>query len=77
MSETSAKDAVYTSTIQSVLEYEIVLGLMEYMVMLITRSRGGTLQSLEIDKHISIPRVRICDQKHVSFDRQLVGYNIT
>jgi hypothetical protein len=49
MSETPVKDAIYTSTIQSVLEYEIVLGLMAYMVMLITRSRGGTLQSMDID----------------------------
>jgi hypothetical protein len=77
MSETSTKDAFYTLTIQSVLEYEIVLSLMAYTTMLITRSRGGTLQSLEIDKHISIPRVRRHDKKHVSFDRRLVGYNIT
>jgi hypothetical protein len=69
MSETSMKDAVYTSTIQCVLEYEIVLSPMAYTTMLITRSRGGTLQSLEIDKHISIPWVRIHDKKQVSFDR--------
>jgi hypothetical protein len=49
MSETSKKDEIHTSTIQSVLEYEIVFGLMAYTVMLITRSRGGALQSLEID----------------------------
>lgn len=49
MSETPAKDAIYTSTIQSALEYEIVLGLMAYTTTLITRSRGGALQSLEID----------------------------
>jgi hypothetical protein len=49
MSETSAEDAIYTSTIQSVLKYEIVLGLVVYMMMVITRSRGGALQILEID----------------------------
>jgi hypothetical protein len=49
MSETPTKDTIYTSTIQSVLEYEIVLGLMAYTSTLITRSRGGALQSLEID----------------------------
>jgi hypothetical protein len=77
MSETSAKDAVYTLTIQSVLEYEIVLSLIAYTVRLITRSKGGALQILEIDKHISIPGVGKCDQEHVSIDRKLVRNNIT
>jgi hypothetical protein len=49
MSETLTKDTIYTSTTQSVLEYEIVLGLMAYMVTLITRSRGQALKILEID----------------------------
>ena len=49
MSETSTKDAVYTSTIQSFLKYEIVLGLMAYMMTHITRSNSGALQSLDID----------------------------
>ena len=48
MSETPVKDAIYTSTIQSVLEYEIVLGLMAYTMTLITRRRSGALQILEI-----------------------------
>jgi hypothetical protein len=69
MGETSSKNAVYTSTIQSVLENDIVLSLMAYTVMLIMRRRGGALQILEINKYISIPRVRRHDQKHVSFDR--------
>jgi hypothetical protein len=56
MSETSVNDAIYTSAIQSVIEYEIVLSLMAYTVTLIARSRGGALQILEIDKYISIPR---------------------
>jgi hypothetical protein len=76
MSETSMKDSIYTSTIQSVVEYEIVPSPMTYTMMLITRSKCGTLQSMEIDKHISIPRVKIHDQNHVSFDRRLIGYNI-
>jgi hypothetical protein len=63
MSETSAKDAVYTLMIQCVLEYEIVLSLMAYTVTLIMRRRrGGTLQSLEIDKDIYIPGVRRLDK---------------
>jgi hypothetical protein len=49
MSETPTKDAVYTSTIQSVLKYEIVLGLMAYTTTLIMRSRGRALQSLEVE----------------------------
>jgi hypothetical protein len=49
MGETLAKDAIYTSMIQSVLEYEIVFGLMAYTMTFITRSRGRELQSLEID----------------------------
>jgi hypothetical protein len=49
MSEVSMKDAIYTLTIQSVLEYETVLGLMAYMMTLITRSKGGALQSMEIE----------------------------
>jgi hypothetical protein len=61
MSETSSKDAIYTSVIQSVIEYEIVLSPMEYMEMLIARSRGRALQSLEMDKYISIPGIRRCD----------------
>jgi hypothetical protein len=51
------KDVVYISMIQSVLKYEIVLGLMEYTTMLITRSIGGELQNMKIDKYISIPGV--------------------
>jgi hypothetical protein len=47
--ETPMKDAIYTSTIQSVIENGIVFFLMAYMSMLIARSRGGALQSLEID----------------------------
>ena len=49
MSEAPTKDAIYTSTIQSVFENEIVLSLMAYMETLIMRSRGRALQSLEID----------------------------
>jgi hypothetical protein len=49
MSETPTKDAIYTSMIQSVLEYEIVLSLMVYTTMLIARRKGSALQSLEID----------------------------
>jgi hypothetical protein len=77
MSETSVKDVVYTSTIQCVFEYEIILSLMAYTTTFIMRIRGGKLQSLEVDKNISIPMVRRRDKKHVSFNRQLVGYNIT
>jgi hypothetical protein len=49
MGETPMKDAIYTLTIQSVLEYEIFFGLMAYTMMLIMRSRGRALQSLEIE----------------------------
>jgi hypothetical protein len=49
MSETPAKDAIYTLKIQSVLKYEIILGLMVYTSILITRSRGRELQIMEID----------------------------
>jgi hypothetical protein len=54
MSEASAKNAIYTSMIESVFEDEIILGLMMYTVTFIMRSRGRALQSLEIDKNISI-----------------------
>jgi hypothetical protein len=57
MSETSAQYAVDTSPIQSIIEYEIVLVLMAYPPTLITRSRGGALQSLEIDQYIYVPGV--------------------
>ena len=57
MNETPMKDAIYTSTIESVFEDEIVLGLITYTKMLIMRSRGGALQILEIYKYISIPRI--------------------
>jgi hypothetical protein len=57
VSETSAQDAVYTSPIQCIIEYEIILSLMAYASTLIMRSRGGALQSLEIDKYISVPRI--------------------
>jgi hypothetical protein len=57
MSETSTQDAFYTSPIQRIIEYEIVLGLMEYPPTLITIRRGGALQSLEIDQYISVPGV--------------------
>jgi hypothetical protein len=43
------KDVIYTLMIQSVFEYEIVLGLMAYTMTLITTGRGGELQTLEID----------------------------
>jgi hypothetical protein len=49
MSEAPVKDAIYTSMIQSVIEYEIVFCLMAYTSTLIVRSKGGALQSLEID----------------------------
>jgi hypothetical protein len=54
MNEAPTKDAIYTSTIQSVIEYEIVSCLMAYTSTLIARSRGGALQSPEIDYYISI-----------------------
>jgi hypothetical protein len=57
MSEASTKNAIYTSTIDSVLEDEIVLGLMTYTTTFIMRRRGRALQILEIDKNISIPGV--------------------
>jgi hypothetical protein len=57
MSETSTQDVVYTSPIQRIIEYEIILILMAYPPTLVTRSRGGEFQSLEIDKDISVPWV--------------------
>ena len=69
MSEAPVKDAIYTSTIQNIFEYEIVLGLMAYATTFIMRSRGGALQSLEIDKYIFILGVQRCDKKHISFNR--------
>jgi hypothetical protein len=57
MSEASTQNVVYTSPIQCIIEYKIILGLMEYMARIITRSRGGTLQSLGTDKYISIPGI--------------------
>jgi hypothetical protein len=57
MSETSMQDAVYTSLIQCIIEYEIILSMMAYPLTLVMRSRGGALQILEIDKYISIPGV--------------------
>ena len=49
MSETSMQDTVYTSLIQRIIEYEIILSLMAYPPTLVTRSKGGALQILEID----------------------------
>jgi hypothetical protein len=49
MSETPKKDAIYTLTIQSVIENEIVFFLMAYTSMLIMRRRGEALQIMEID----------------------------
>jgi hypothetical protein len=43
------KNAIYTTTIQSVIEYEIVSCLMENSSMLIAGRRSEELQSLEID----------------------------
>jgi hypothetical protein len=77
MSETSMQDTIYTSPIQRIIEYKIVLGLMEYPPMLITRSRGGALQILEIDQYISIPGVRRFNQKHITPDRRFLKHNIT
>jgi hypothetical protein len=77
MSEAPTKDAIYTLTIESVLEDEIVLGLMTYTMTLITRSRGGALQILEIDKYISILGVKRCYKKHISLNRRFFGNNIT
>jgi hypothetical protein len=57
MSETSTQDAVYTSLIQRIIEYEIILSLMAYPPMLVMRIIGGALKSLEIDKYISLPGV--------------------
>jgi hypothetical protein len=57
MNEASMKNAIYTLMIESVLEDEIIIGLMTYTTTFITRSRGRALQSLEIDKNISIPGV--------------------
>jgi len=77
VSETLVQDAVYTSSIQRIIEYEIILGLMAYTTMLITRSSGGALQSPEIDKPISVLGIQICDEKHISYDRRIFRHNIT
>jgi hypothetical protein len=49
VNKASAKNQIYTSTIQSVIEDKIVSFFMVYMLTLIARSKGGALQSLEID----------------------------
>jgi hypothetical protein len=76
VSETSTQDAVYTSMIQCIIEYEIILILMAYVSMLITGRRGGELQILEIDKYISVPGIQRGDKKHISSDRQLFEHKI-
>jgi hypothetical protein len=63
------QDAVYTSSMQRIIEYEIILILMVYTSMLVMRRRGGALQILEIDKYISVLGIRRCDKKHISSDR--------
>jgi hypothetical protein len=77
MSETSMQDAVYTSTVQSIIEYEIIHSLMGYQPTLVTRSRGGELQIFEIDKYIIVLGVRRWNQKHIPPDRRFLGHNIT
>jgi hypothetical protein len=49
---------------------------MAYTAKLITRSRGGALEIMEIDQYISIPGIQRRDKKHVSFNRRLFGHNI-
>jgi hypothetical protein len=49
------KNAIHTSTIQSVIEYKIVSCLKSNSSTLITGSRRGALQRLDIHKYISIP----------------------
>jgi hypothetical protein len=44
MSEASAKNTIYTSSIESVFKDEIILGLMSYAVTFITRSIGGVFK---------------------------------
>jgi hypothetical protein len=44
------KNAIYTSMIQSVIEYEIVSCLMVNSSMLIAGSRSKELQSMELEK---------------------------
>ena len=77
VSEASMQDAVYTSLIQRIVEYKIILSLMAYTTMLITRTRGGEIQSLEIENYISIPGIQIYDKKHISSDMGLFRHNIT
>jgi hypothetical protein len=77
VSDTSSQDAVYTSSIQCIIEYEIILSLVEYASMLIMRSRGGALQILEIYKYISIPGIQRGDKKHISSNRKLFEHEIT
>jgi hypothetical protein len=57
VSETSVQDEVYTSLIKCIIDYEIIISLMAYTSTLIMRSRGGELQSLEIDKYIFVPGI--------------------
>jgi hypothetical protein len=61
VSETSMQDTVYTSPIQHIIEYEIIFSLMAYASMLVTRGKGVALQSLDINKYISIPGIQRCD----------------
>jgi hypothetical protein len=43
------KNAIYMSTIESVIKDDIISSPMAYSLMLIARSRGRALQSMEID----------------------------
>jgi hypothetical protein len=54
VAETSSKNAIYATMIQSVIENKIVSFLVLNSSMLIARSRSGELQSLNIHKDISI-----------------------
>jgi hypothetical protein len=65
LSKTSSKNAIYTSTIQSVIKDEIVSRLVSYSLTLIMRRRSGVLQSLKIHKYISILWVQRCNQKNI------------
>jgi hypothetical protein len=65
MGKTMMENKINSSMIQSVIDNKVMVGLMAYPSMLIARSRGGALQSLEIHKYIPIPRVGRCNEEEV------------
>ena len=76
VNQTSPKDGVNTTVIQSVTEDDITVRVMTNASMLFARDVGLKMLCLKVEENVSVPRVRGVDEEEIFIGERISRFNV-